>query len=166
MATPMLDSRIDRLYRLVPDIYQVRDAAEQYPLQALLRVIAEQVNAVEDDIARLYDNWFIETSDDWVVPYIADLIGYVPVLGPGEVGQATDARAGARNRVLVPRREVANTIRYRRRKGALALLELLANDIAGWPGRAVEFFTLLGWNQNINHPHIDRARSLDLRKME
>ena len=61
---------------------------------------------------------------------------------------------------------MANTIRYRRRKGTLALLELLANDVAGWPARAVEFFKLLGWNQNINHPHLDRARTVDLRQVE
>ena len=54
----------------------MRDAEQGYPLQALLRVIAEQVNVVEDDIAQLYDNWFIETCEDWAVPYIADLIGY------------------------------------------------------------------------------------------
>src|SRR5207302_10175804 len=67
------------------------------------------------------------------------------------------------NRILIPRREVANTIAYRRRKGTLALLELLANDVAGWPARAVEFYKLLGWNQNLNHLHLRRARTLDVR---
>jgi hypothetical protein len=61
---------------------------------------------------------------------------------------------------------VANTLRYRRRKGTLALLELLANDVADWPGRAVEFFKLLGWNQNINHQHLERAHTVDLRQMK
>ena len=46
-------SRVDRLYRLLPAIYRMRDAAQQYPLQALLRVIAEQVDVVEDDIDQL-----------------------------------------------------------------------------------------------------------------
>lgn len=155
--------RIDRLYNLLPAIYRIRDAAQQYPLQALLRVMAEQVNVVEDDIAQLYENWFIETADDWAVPYIADLIGYRPVAAAGAAGDTTRAEGRALNRILVPRREVANTIRYRRRKGTLALLELLANDVAGWPARAVEFFKLLGWNQNINHLHLQRAETVNLR---
>ena len=159
MTTTMPDPRIDRLYRLLPAIYRMRDAAQGYPLQALLQVIAEQANVVEDDIARLYDNWFIETCEDWAVPYIAELIGYRPVLEAGTAGVAT-------SRILVPRREVANTIRYRRRKGTLALLELLAHDVAGWPARAVEFFKLLGWHQNLNHLHLSRARLADVRRVE
>ncbi len=129
----------------------MRDADQGYPLKALLRVIAEQVNVVEDDIARLYENWFIETADDWAVPYIGDLVGYRPVADGGVPPDGTSCDISP---VLVPRREIANLIRYRRRKGTLALLELLANDVAGWPARAVEFFKLLGWNQNIDHLHL------------
>jgi len=69
------------------------------------------------------------------------------------------------DRILIPRREVVNTIRYRRRKGTLLLLELLTRDMADWPARAVEFFKLLGWTQNINHPHPERTRTTDLRAM-
>lgn len=159
------DPRIDRLYQLLPAIYRIRDSEQGYPLKALLRVIAEQVNLVEDDISRLYDNSFIETAEDWAVPYIADLIGYRPVTDPGEAGNATTQEGRQLYRALIPRREVANTIRYRRRKGTLALLELLANDIADWPARAVEFYKLLAWNQNINHQHLKRARTVDLRQM-
>jgi hypothetical protein len=163
MSTTDPDPRLDRLYQLLPAVYRQRDADQKYPLQALLRVIAEQVNVAEDDMQQLYENWFIETAEDWVVPYIADLIGYRAVSDAGQVGEITTAEGRALNRVLIPRREVANTIAYRRRKGTLALLELLANDVAGWPARAVEFFKLLGWNQNINHLHLCRARTTDIR---
>ena len=47
MTTPT-DPRIDRLNKLLPAIYRMRDADQGYPLQALLRVIAEQANVVED----------------------------------------------------------------------------------------------------------------------
>jgi len=160
------DTRQDRLYKLLPAVYRTRDADRKYPLQALLRVIAEQLNIVEDDVQQLYEDWFIETAEDWVVPYIADLIGYRPVSDAGQAGEVTTAESRALNRILIPRREVANTIVYRRRKGTLALLELLANDVAGWPARAVEFFKLLGWNQNINHLHLERAMTVDLRRVE
>ncbi|MGH8551970.1 MAG: hypothetical protein ACRERS_01620, partial [Methylococcales bacterium] len=159
----MNDSRIDRLYDLLPAIYKLRDAEQGEPLKALLQVISEQANLVEDDIAGLYENWFIETCDDWVVPYIGDLIGYEPVHEAGEPTPGTNPQERLRNQILFPRREVANTIRYRRRKGALALLELLANDVAGWPARAVEFYQLLAWSQHINYLHLNRGRTIDVR---
>lgn len=166
MITTDPDPRLDRLYQLLPAVYRQRDAAQKYPLQALLRVIAEQVDVVEDDMQQLYENWFIETAEDWVVPYIADLIGYSAVSDAGSPSDDTTAEGRALNRILIPRREVANTITYRQRKGTIALLELLANDVAGWPARAVEFFKLLGWNQNINHLHLRRGRTVDMRLVE
>lgn len=157
------DPRLDRLYELLPVFYRMRDVERGEPLRALLQVIAEQVNVVEDDIAQLYDNWFIETCQDWVVPYVADLIGYRPVSEAGVAGDASTAEGALRNRFLVPRREVAATLRYRRRKGTLALLELLARDVAGWPSRAVEFYQLLSGSQHLNHQRPARARVVDLR---
>ncbi len=153
----------DRLYELLPAVHRRRDAEQGYPLQALLRVIAEQVNVVESDIAQLYENWFIETCQDWVVPYIGDLIGYTPIHDAGEPGEVATARGRARNRILIRRREVANTIRYRRRKGTVAILEDLALAVAAWPARAVEFYRLLGVTQNINSLRMDRGYTVDLR---
>ena len=155
---------VDRLYELLPVVQRMRDVEYDYSLRALLRVINEQVNVVEDDITRLYENWFIETCDDWVVPYIGDLIGYRPVSEASDPAVRADTPQGRhRNRILIPRREVANTIGFRRRKGTLALLEVLANEVAGWPARAVEFYALLNWTQHINHVRLDRARTGDLR---
>jgi hypothetical protein len=160
----MNDPREDRLYELLPVIYRMRDAERGEPLKTLLRVIAEQVNLVEDDIAQLYENWFIETCEDWVVPYIAELVGYEMVHEAGEPSAVDTPQGRQRNKILIPRREVANTLRYRRRKGTLALLEQLANDIAGWPARAVEFYPLLGWTQALNHVRLERGRTVDLRQ--
>lgn len=142
----------DRLYQLLPYIYRRRDAEQGEPLRALLGVISEQVNRVESDIAQMYDNWFIETCEDWVVPYLGDLIGYNQVTEAGN---------------LVMRRDLANTLGYRRRKGTLALLELLAMDIAQWPARAVEFFPKLAQTQHIVHQHarhLHRGQLVDLRQ--
>lgn len=156
-------ARADRLYALLPTVHRMRDADQGYPLKALLRVIAEQVDVVEDDIAQLYDNWFIETAQDWAVPYIGELVGYLPV---ADAGLPADVPACENPRVLVPRREVANQIRNRRAKGTLALLEQLALDVAGWPARAAEFFKLLVRNQHINHLYRQRHRLADLRRMD
>lgn len=154
----------DRLYDLLPLVHRQRDAGQGYPLRALLRVIAEQVNLVEADIDQLYENWFIETCADWVVPYLGDLVGYRTAHEAGEPGAVTTDPGRQRNKILIARREVANTIAYRRRKGTLALLELLAYSVAGWPARAVEYYRLLNWTQAINHLRTTRARTVDLRQ--
>ena len=143
----------NRLYDLLPAFHRVRDAELGYPLRALLGVIGEQVELVEQDISRQYDNWFIETCEDWVVPYLGDLVGYRPI---GSTGGGAKLR-----RVQSPRAAVANVIAYRRRKGTLALLELLANN-SGWPSRAVEFYKLLAWTQHLSHLRLERGQTVDL----
>lgn len=152
----------DYLYELLPVVHRSRDAERGYPLRALLRIVNEQVNVVEEDIAQLYENWFIETCADWVVPYVGDLIGYHPVHEAGDPGSVEPLQARGKDNILVPRREVANTLGFRRRKGTIALLEVLAHDVAGWPARAVEFYTLLGWAQDINHLRLGRGRTTTL----
>ncbi|HSK71619.1 MAG TPA: hypothetical protein VK892_07990 [Pyrinomonadaceae bacterium] len=154
----------DRLYELLPEVYRLRDAERGEPLRALLAVITEQVNLVEADIAQTYDNWFIETCEDWVVRYIGDLLGYKILHTSGEPTETTTPGAKTRGRILIPRRDVANVISYRRRKGIHSLLELLAHDAASYPAtRAVEFYKLLGWTQAFNFPRPTRGRTVNLR---
>ena len=140
----------ERLYELLPAVYRQRDAELGYPLRDLVADLAEQAMVVEADIARLYESWFIETCDPWVVPYIGDLIGV-----RGTPPAAFEQRA-----------EIANTLAYRRRKGTLAGLEGLARDVSGWPARAVEFFELLEATQFLNHLRPHCLRTPDLRQME
>jgi len=160
----MTQNKADRLYDLLPVVHRMRDADLGYPLRGLLQVISEQVNVVDSDIAQLYENWFIETCQDWVVPYIGDLVGYTPGSETGEPVDLRNERALARERTVIPRREVANTVRFRRRKGTVAVLEELAAAVANWPGRAVEFYRLLSFTQNINYLHLDRGRTTDVRE--
>ena len=153
----------DRLNELLPAVHRKRDAEEGYPLRALLQVIEGQGDVLEANIEQLYENWFIETAETWMVPYIGDLVGYRPVHEAGEPGDPATEGGLALNRVLIPRRDVANTIGHRRRKGTLALLEDLAFEVAGWRARAVEFFKLLVETQALNYLHLDRGRTVDLR---
>ena len=69
----------DFLYNLLPAVYRIRDAEQGYPLKAFLRLIAGQVKIVKEDIDRLWDNIFIETCDDWIIPYIGDLVANNPL---------------------------------------------------------------------------------------
>jgi hypothetical protein len=160
-----MTGNLDRLWNLLPVVYRQRDLEVGRPLDALLQVIAEQVDLVEGSIDQLYENWFIETCQSWAVPYIADLIGYRPVhdvIPPADPATTEDR---LRNSFLFPRREVANTIRYRRRKGTLSVLELLAIDVAGWPARVVEFDRLVAAAQSINHLRVGRPVTIDLRQV-
>jgi len=128
----------EKLYELLPAIYRTRDAAEGEPLRQLLTLIAGQVAVLEEDIEQLYDNQFIETCADWVVPYIGDLIGY----------RQLDGRTP---QVSSPRAEVADTIRLRRSKGTATTLAQLAHDVTGWDACAVEMFQNLATTQFMNH---------------
>lgn len=148
----MIDAA-DRLYNLLPAVYRLRDAERGEPLRALLAVIDEQVTALEENLEQLYDDQFIETSADWVVPYIGDLIGY-------------RALHGVVPQISSPRAEVANTIAYRRRKGTASVIEQLARDVTGWDARVVEFFQLLATTQYMNHIRPRAIVTPDLRKWE
>ena len=144
---------LDTLVELLPAIYRIRDAEHGGPLEALLGVIAEQVAVLEENLDQLYDDQFIETCAEWVVPYIGDALG-MHTLSPGGETSGYSLRA-----------YVANTIAYRRRKGTAAVLEQLARDVTRWPARVVEFFQLLATTQYLNHQRAS-ATSVSLRDAE
>jgi hypothetical protein len=132
---------------------QLRDKRDRGPLRSLITVLAEQIAVMRENLEQLYDDQFIETCTEWVVPYIGDLIGYRTLHG---------ASRKTRNR----RAEVANTIAYRRRKGTATVLEQLARDVTGWHARAVEFFQYLITTQYMNHIRRLHRTTPDLRLWE
>ena len=146
-----------KLFDLLPALYRLKDsqlaAAQQLqrgPLESLLALVEEQLAVVDNDLDQLYDDQFIETCADWVIPYIGDLIGYQPVHGVAPA-------------VASPRAEVAHTISFRRRKGTVLALEQLARDVTGWGAHAVEFFKVLAATQYMQHVRPDNYYSPDLR---
>jgi hypothetical protein len=147
---------LDRIYELLPAVYRVRDArpdGTDGPVRGLLRVVAQEVAVLQENLAELYDDEFIETCADWVVPYIGDLLG---VRGLHPVSAATQSQ----------RAYVADTIGYRRRKGTATVIEQLARDVTGWNANVVEFFQLLTWNQYMKHVRKGRGGLVDLRRWE
>ncbi len=119
------------------------------PLQALLSVIAEQSVVLEDNLEQLYDDFFIETCAEWVVPYIGDLVG----------ARGISAFPGAS---FTERAYVANTMAYRRRKGTVAVLEQLARDLTDWDASVVEYFQLLATTQYMNHIRLENLSLADI----
>ena len=142
------------IFELLPAYYRSKDIEQGSPLQALLNIISGKAIAVENNIGQLYDNWFIETCEEWAVPYIAELLGvknFKAITGSSAISQ---------------RAYVANTLSYRKRKGVAPILEQLSNDIAGWRAHVVEFFQLLATNQYMNHIRLDHPVTPDLRLMD
>ena len=146
----MTEKSTERLYNLLPAIYRIRDVEQGEQLRALLAVIEQEMQAIEKDIGGLYENLFIETCDEWVVPYIGDLMG---VQGLHAISSGDFSL----------RPYVANTLAYRRRKGTAVVLEQLTRDVTGWPARAVEFFKLISVSQHFNHVTLWRGKNIDLR---
>ncbi|MEO8108820.1 MAG: hypothetical protein ABI594_02255 [Ginsengibacter sp.] len=154
---------IETLYKLLPAFNQIRDTEmgnaiipgeeNDGPLKALLGLIAEQVAVLEENFDQLYDDQFIETCADWVVPYIGDLIG---ARGLTVFPDASFSERG----------EVANTLSYRRRKGTASVIEQLARDVTGWNANVVEYFQLLATTQYMNHLRPKNLSVASLRKWE
>jgi hypothetical protein len=158
-----------KLFDLLPALYRLKDARiaqsqglSQGPLEAILGVIAEQLEVVEGDLNQLYNDQFIETCAPWVIPYIGDLIGYQPANGVNTVNGVT----GLNPQVTSSRAEVAHTISYRRRKGTILVIEQIARDVTGWGAHAVEFFRVLADTQYMNHVRPHNHYAPNLRKWE
>jgi hypothetical protein len=166
-----------KLFDLLPALYRLRDTtmaiaqmspAERSailakgesieenahgPLYALMAILADQVAVLDENLDQLYDDQFIETCAEWVVPYIGQLVGsrdLIPI---------PDAPVSQRS-------EVANTISYRRRKGTAAVIEQLARDITGWNANVVEYFQLLATTQYMNHIRLENQSITGLTKWE
>jgi hypothetical protein len=149
MSRNQAEDFAQRLYSRLPGHYRVYDVERGQPLLALLRVVGAQIANVRQDLDALWDNFFIETCDDWVVPYIGALIGTNLLQQP--VGQSN-------------RLDVWNTVIWRQSKGTPQMLQALSTAISGWPTDLAEFFLSLGWSQNVNHVRLDRPLTPDLRE--
>ena len=129
------------LFDRLPEIYRVRDAEQSPPdqLRAYLAAIEAAFDAIHVNIDQLYQDLFIDTCDDWVIPYIGDLLGTSHLKGEPRTLRA----------------DVADTIALRRRKGTLGAIERLAANLTGWACRGVELRENLGWSQHLNHQRPD-----------
>jgi hypothetical protein len=136
----------NRLWQLLPQVYRARDSEDPTlsgPLQELMTRVGAQAAVVRRSIDRLWADQSIETCDDWVIPYVGELLDTNLVNGLD-----TDAQ----------RRDVAKTIHYRRRKGTPAVLEEIARDVTSglseWDAHLVEAFRRLSRTRHSLDPPI------------
>jgi hypothetical protein len=129
------------LFERLPEIYRIKDAEQLPPgqLQHYLALVEDSFSAIHENIESLYHDLFIETCDDWVIPYIGDLLGTTPLKGDPRTLRA----------------DVADTILLRRRKGTLGAIERLTYNLTRWGVHGVELRENLVWNQHLNHQRPD-----------
>jgi hypothetical protein len=129
------------LYERLPEIYRIKDQEQSPPgrLRNYLALVEEAFGEIHGNIGSLYHDLFIETCDDWVIPYIGDLLGTSHLKGDPWTLRA----------------DVADTIVLRRRKGTLGAIELLTYNLTKWGVHCVELRENLVWNQHLNHQRPD-----------
>jgi hypothetical protein len=139
----------EKLWNLLPAVYRTHDTNtfdRNGPLKEMVNRIGVQAAVLRRSIDRLWEDQSIETCDDWVISYIADLLDTNLVASLDGRGQRLD---------------VAKTIYYRRRKGTVGVLEEIAANITGWEARVVEFFRRLGRTRDNLDPEIGLPSATD-----
>jgi hypothetical protein len=141
----------EKLWKLIPAVYRTLDSTPDDPadlteragpLREMVNRIAAQAAVIRRSMDRMWEDQSIETCDDWLIPYIGDLVATNLVACMDAQGQRLD---------------VAKTIYYRRRKGTVGLLEELASDVAHRDARVVEFFRRLGRTRHSFDPPIGQV---------
>lgn len=129
------------LYERLPEIYHIKDQEQNPPgqLKSYLALVETVFAEIHKNIENLYHDLFIETCDDWVIPYIGDLLGVSHLKGDPATLRA----------------DAADTMALRRRKGTLAGMERLTYNLTRWGVHCVELLENLVWNQHLNHQRPD-----------
>lgn len=128
------------LYELLPSLYRARDG-ERGELRRFLRVLAAPLAELRQNIEELHGDLFIDTCNDWIIPYIADMVGATLIF--------PDAPSN--------RRDVRGTVGWRRRKGTRGALEEMGSDLSGQAVVTHEGWQRLLIVQDLNLPRPERA---------
>jgi hypothetical protein len=138
----------DRLYKLLPELYRLRDFNDPVnepkkwkqtepgleELYRFLYVVAAPLAEVRQSIDELHANLFVDTSADWALPYLAELVDLTLIF--------PEARAN--------RRDLRSAVAFRRRKGTPDTLERLGNELSERIVATQEGFKLLLVSQDLD----------------
>ena len=104
----------ERFYNLIPLVYKEQDFEQGQPLRALAAVLEQGYDLLHEDIAKLYENWFIELCDQSIIVNIAHQVGIEDL--------------DERDLLKSERRYVANHLAYKRRSGQQKTLNNALQD--------------------------------------
>jgi hypothetical protein len=126
----------NRLFAAVPAYFQTEDRspAGREELKRLLMVLAAPLGIARQNIEELHANLFIDSADDWVLRYLADMVGTVLVF--------PDAASN--------RRDIRDIVAFRRRKGTPRMLEDLGNTLTERVVVTQEGWKLVQMTQDLN----------------
>ena len=115
-------------------------------LQSLLEVLAAPLAVLRQSIQELHADLFIDTADDRIVPYLAEMVGTELVFPDAESN----------------RRDVRGTVGWRRRKGTPAALEEMGGELTGQSVVLQEGWKRIQLAQDLNLVRAERV-VVDLR---
>ena len=139
----VLEEVARRLYEAVPAMYRVPDEPPvgRGDLKSLLEVLAVPLAVLRQSIQELQADLFIDTADDRMVPYLAEMVGTQLVF--------PDAQSN--------RRDVRGTVGWRRRKGTPAALEEMGGELTGQSVVLQEGWKRIQLAQDLNLVRADRV---------
>jgi hypothetical protein len=144
------------LFDRLPSVHRRRDAEQlAEPLRALVQVLEGQSDSLATQIEGQYDDWFIETCGDALLPFFAELVGVAPARPVGANATAEVAAIDAAWR----RRQVADAFLDRRRRGTVGLVAELARAASGWPAVALELSKVALVTASARFPGLGAARA-------
>src|SRR6266545_2517304 len=81
-----------KLWQLIPAVYRSLDSdpTKPGPLAELVNRIGAQAAVLRRSIDRLWEDQSIESCDDWIIPYIGDLLATKLVACLDPAGQRRD----------------------------------------------------------------------------
>ena len=132
-----------RLYEAVPAMHRLPDEPPtgRGDLQSLLEVLAVPLAVLRQSIQELHADLFIDTADDRMVPYLAEMVGTQLVFPDAESN----------------RRDVRGTVGWRRRKGTPAALEEMGGELTGQSVVLQEGWKRIQLAQDLNLVRADRV---------
>ncbi len=129
------------LYDLLPETYKKRDIDDT--LKEFLEIIGEQAAVIRQNIDDLWRDFYIDSSESWAIPYIAELLGTKIISNPS-----------ADNRT-----DIKKTIQWRKLKGTLSGIESLAKNYAGVGIGLKEFFEVCARFTHLNYLDTNSLKS-------
>jgi hypothetical protein len=121
------------------------------PLKALFAILQRPFEELESAIAALYDDWFVETCSEEMLPLIAE---------PLAVRDIEALRKGHADLRAV----IANIVDHRRRKGVARALEELGSEATGWTVQVTDGLESLAQTPRMHPQAARRAGFADLRR--
>lgn len=131
------------LYQALPAMYRAQDSAPKGrdELRRFLEVLAAPLATLRQSIEELHADLFIDTANDWVVPYLADMVGTTLIFPDADKN----------------RRDVRETVGWRKRKGTPSMLQELASQLAEQQVVTREGWKLVHMTQDLDLPRPTRA---------